>query len=239
MAPFIMHRPLAIFDVNAQRSLRIYRIHAGSSPRHPTTHPRHYPESSPRRHTMLLRSMTHPQQSASVERISSTPPPESAIAIVSSFPSNSNLEPLPAIATGVDFGSSQKRLYDEQKNTIEFLNQQADLLSQDYSANKEIIHLTYIIRKLNHSCPFCKELAWNPHILTCGHTVCSRCMTNERRKGIKSGKSCRCPACGFPVFRKPIPSVTIQNVVERIATKLQIAQPPHHELVWLEPRHGL
>ncbi|KAJ3850728.1 hypothetical protein EV368DRAFT_84236 [Lentinula lateritia] len=109
------------------------RIHAGSSPRHPTTHPRHYPESSPRRHTMLLRSMTHSQQSASVERISSTPPPESAIAIVSSFPSNSNLEPLPAIATGVDFGSSQKRLYDEQKNTIEFMNQQADLLSQDYS----------------------------------------------------------------------------------------------------------
>ncbi|KAJ3913080.1 hypothetical protein F5877DRAFT_71867 [Lentinula edodes] len=193
------------------------RIHAEFSPRYRTTHSRNYAGPSPRHHTMLLRSMTRLQQrrsgdtdTSTRERISSTETAETAI--ISAFPLNSILEPLPAMASSVDFGTSQKRLYDEQKNSIEFMNKHAELLSQQCRDYKRIIHLKNIIRKLDHSCLFCKELAWNPHI----------CITNERRKGIESGKSCRCPACEFPVFRKPIPSITIQNVVERIATKLQI-----------------
>ncbi|KAJ4494802.1 hypothetical protein C8J55DRAFT_497697 [Lentinula edodes] len=43
-------------------------------------------------------------------------------------------------------------------------------------------------------------------------------------------------ACWFPVCRKPIPSILIQSVVERIAADLDIVSPPLHSLTWPE-RH--
>ncbi|KAJ3924455.1 MAG: hypothetical protein NXY57DRAFT_1044928 [Lentinula lateritia] len=121
------------------------------------------------------------------------------------------------------FNETFKRTRDDQEKSIDFATKYIEILIQQCSDNKEIIHLKNVMRKLDYSCPLCKDLAWNPQV----------CVTNERRKGVNSGKLCKCLQCGFPIFRKPNPSVTIQQVVERIAMKLKIVEPPRHELDWM------
>ncbi|KAJ3891174.1 hypothetical protein GG344DRAFT_65642 [Lentinula edodes] len=131
------------------------------------------------------------------------------------------------------YNENLKRSRDEQEKSIDFATKYIEILTQQCSDCKEIIRLKHVLRKLDYSCPLCKNLAWNPQVLSCGHIMCSKCVTNERRKGVNSGKLCKCLQCGFPIFRKPNPSVTIQQVVERIATKLKISEPPRHELDWM------
>ncbi|KAJ3898160.1 hypothetical protein F5879DRAFT_927270 [Lentinula edodes] len=210
------------------------------------------PRSSPRRHNMLLRSITRtpatvdpstpdsPVHTSAHSFFNETsvcphipflvppsddlPKPEEASSSSLGLPLDLVMPEEPDATSILEtmFSETREKFYDEQEKSIQFAIEYAELLSQQCSDSAKIILLKDIMRKLDYSCPLCKNLAWNPH-----------CITTERRKGVASGKLCRCLHCGFPVFRKPNPSIMIQQVVERIATKLKIVQPPRHELDWM------
>ncbi|KAJ3903228.1 hypothetical protein F5879DRAFT_990290 [Lentinula edodes] len=215
------------------------------------------PRSLPRRHNMLLRSITrsldiqipasttpttslsaymNPRSSVNEPSISpSSPSPGSSsddlpvsdsarlICSKSSFdtpsisPSTSSLDPLSDDIPVSDelqsidviletmYNENLKRSRDEQEKSIDFATKYIEILTQQCSDHKEIIRLKHVLRKLDYSCPLCKNLAWNPQV---------------------------CSIVWPHYVLKPNPSVTIQQVVERIATKLKISEPPRHELDW-------
>ncbi|KAJ3769892.1 hypothetical protein FB446DRAFT_790972 [Lentinula raphanica] len=129
--------------------------------------------------------------------------------------------------------ASATHLFDKQEASIKSTNEYIELLTQLCIDYKEIRDSKQAIERIDHICWSCKELAWNPHVLRCGHVVCAQCITNARRLEIETGKTCQCPTCRFPVRYKPIPSVAIQTSIERIAFELNVIPPAHrHLLEW-------
>ncbi|KAJ3717018.1 hypothetical protein C8R42DRAFT_644932 [Lentinula raphanica] len=130
------------------------------------------------------------------------------------------------------FSASSAHLFDKQEASIKSTNEYIELLTQLSIDYKEILDSKQAIERIDHSCWSCKELAWNPHVLRCGHVVCARCITDARRLEIETGKTCQCPTCRVPVRHKPIPSVAIQTTIERIAFELDVTPPAHQTLEW-------
>ncbi|KAJ3831620.1 hypothetical protein F5878DRAFT_647479, partial [Lentinula raphanica] len=119
---------------------------------------------------------------------------------------------------------TSKRLFDEQQANIKFIEEYVEILAQQCEDNEEILRLKQFMDKLEHTCLSCHDLAWNPHILACGHTVCLQCISNARRQYIRTGNFCSCPTCGFPVCRQPIPSLTVSAAVESLFSSSQVLQ---------------
>ncbi|KAJ3982324.1 hypothetical protein F5890DRAFT_1556011 [Lentinula detonsa] len=138
----------------------------------------------------------------------------------------------PSIKRLETFFASTMQLYDKQEASINTTNECIELGAQLCIGYKEILDAKQVIERMDHSCWSCKELAWNPHVLRCGHVVCARCITDARRLEIETGKTCQCPTCRFPVWHKPIPSVVIQATIERLASKLDVPPPAQHILEW-------
>ncbi|KAJ3901940.1 hypothetical protein F5879DRAFT_924224 [Lentinula edodes] len=63
------------------------------------------------------------------------------------------------------FHSRSQRLFDEQKATSEFTKEQISLVAQQCIDLQAIIELRKEVRKLKHCCPYCKDLAWDPHMI--------------------------------------------------------------------------
>ncbi|KAJ4473383.1 hypothetical protein C8J55DRAFT_562896 [Lentinula edodes] len=62
------------------------------------------------------------------------------------------------------FCTHSQRLYNEQKNSLEFTKQCIDLVEQQCTDLTKIKHMRSVVQKFNYSCPFCKDLAWNAHV---------------------------------------------------------------------------
>ncbi|KAH7873981.1 uncharacterized protein C8R40DRAFT_1171910 [Lentinula edodes] len=221
-----------------------------------------FPETlnvSPRRHPMLLRSMATPTDSSHsivLETSGSLPALESTTNCSADPQSDSSLSPLHSLSelpskpvvpvellATTDgniirnmemFCTRSQRLYNEQEGSLKYTKKCINLAEQQCADLKKIKHMRNIIQKLDYCCPVCRDLAWNSHVLACGHTVCSRCISNGRQQFVVSGKVSYCPVCRFPVCRKPIPSTAIQSVVERIGKETGIEAPPQHYLTWPE-----
>ncbi|KAJ3803992.1 hypothetical protein F5876DRAFT_70992 [Lentinula aff. lateritia] len=122
------------------------------------------------------------------------------------------------------FDTRSQRLFDEQKKSLEFTKMYIDVLVNQCIDLRAISRLRHDVQKLEHCCPFCNDLAWNPHM----------CISAKRQQFVVTGRIFQCPVCWFPVCRKPIPSILLQSVVERIATDLAIVTPPLHSVAWPE-----
>ncbi|KAJ3869486.1 hypothetical protein EV359DRAFT_76744 [Lentinula novae-zelandiae] len=69
------------------------------------------------------------------------------------------------------FNETFKRTRDDQEKSIDFATKYIEILIQQCSDNKEIIHLKNVMQKLDYSCPLCKNLAWNPQSVMWAHYV--------------------------------------------------------------------
>ncbi|KAJ3889186.1 hypothetical protein GG344DRAFT_79032 [Lentinula edodes] len=61
------------------------------------------------------------------------------------------------------FNTRSQRLFDEQKKSLEFTELHIDILAHQCTDLRAISHLRQGIQRLEHCCPFCKDLAWSPH----------------------------------------------------------------------------
>ncbi|KAJ3738417.1 hypothetical protein DFH05DRAFT_1464632 [Lentinula detonsa] len=138
----------------------------------------------------------------------------------------------PSIKRLETFFASTMQLFDKQEASINTTNEYIELVTQLCIDYKEILDSKQFIERMDHSCWSCNKLAWNPHVLRCGHVICAQCITNARRLEIETGKTCQCPTCRLPVRHKPIPSIVIQATIERLAFKLDVPPPTQHILEW-------
>ncbi|KAJ3810199.1 hypothetical protein F5876DRAFT_65848 [Lentinula aff. lateritia] len=166
------------------------------------------PRSSPRRHNMLLHSITRPVEIIQTPATVDPPTPNSPVCtsahsffnietsvcphIPSLVPPSDDLpKPEEASSSSLDlpldlvmseepdassiletmFSETREKFYEEQEKSIQFAIEYAELLSQQCSDSAKIILLKDIMRKLDYSCPLCKNLAWNPHSIMWTHYV--------------------------------------------------------------------
>ncbi|KAH7873682.1 uncharacterized protein C8R40DRAFT_1172478 [Lentinula edodes] len=61
------------------------------------------------------------------------------------------------------FNTRSRRLFDEQKKSLEFTKLHIDILAHQCTDLRAISHLRQGIQRLEHCCSFCKDLAWSPH----------------------------------------------------------------------------
>ncbi|KAJ3886793.1 hypothetical protein GG344DRAFT_81350 [Lentinula edodes] len=61
------------------------------------------------------------------------------------------------------FNTRSRRLFDEQKESLDFTKKLIDISTHQCIELRAINHLRRGIRKLEHCCPFCNDLAWSPH----------------------------------------------------------------------------
>ncbi|KAJ3913939.1 hypothetical protein F5877DRAFT_83307 [Lentinula edodes] len=87
-------------------------------------------------------------------------------------------------------------------------------------------------REIEHRCPICIDLAWNPHVLSCGHMFCVRCISGLKQASIRSLELCRWPICRAGITQKPTPSVTLCQGVQDIADARGVVRPPLYRLRW-------
>ncbi|KAJ3888840.1 hypothetical protein GG344DRAFT_79367 [Lentinula edodes] len=62
------------------------------------------------------------------------------------------------------FHTRSRRLFDEQKATLEFTKNRISLVAQQCIDLQAISHLRKEVKRLEHCCPYCKDLAWEPHM---------------------------------------------------------------------------
>ncbi|KAJ3901939.1 hypothetical protein F5879DRAFT_991465 [Lentinula edodes] len=117
------------------------------------------------------------------------------------------------------------KIFRTQKEEICLRRHQISVLKEQSRKYQETICLMKLMQEREHRCPGCENLAWDPQILICGHTVCSRCASNEQLAARTSGQTKRCPKCRAFICRPPIPSITIRHAINSIATKLGKVPP--------------
>ncbi|KAJ3872619.1 hypothetical protein F5051DRAFT_445013 [Lentinula edodes] len=118
------------------------------------------------------------------------------------------------------FCTHSQRLYNEQKNSLEFTKQCIDLVEQQCTDLTKIKHMRSVVQKFNYSCPFCKDLAWNAHVYAPSQfTLWTHWL--------------------FEVYQQQ--ATTIHHVrqghllsIERIGKEAGITAPPQHYLTWPE-----
>ncbi|KAH7877313.1 uncharacterized protein C8R40DRAFT_1168653 [Lentinula edodes] len=64
------------------------------------------------------------------------------------------------------FDTRSRRLFNEQKNSLEFAEKCIEVLVQQCIDLRKINDLKRSIRKLELCCSFCNDLAWNPHVFS-------------------------------------------------------------------------
>ncbi|KAJ3907010.1 hypothetical protein F5879DRAFT_986917 [Lentinula edodes] len=135
------------------------------------------------------------------------------------------------------FDTRSRRLFDEQKATLEFTQEHISLMTQQCIDLQEIIRLKNHVRKLELCCPFCQDLAWNPHV----------CVPTPSSKSSFLLMGASVLPVGTPFAQGALAindnnlSLLVgyfiaQHAVERIAAELDIVSPPLHSLTWPE-RH--
>ncbi|KAJ3754967.1 hypothetical protein EV360DRAFT_86350 [Lentinula raphanica] len=106
----------------------------------------------------------------------------------------------------------------EQAEALRLLKDQEALLQKKYQSTMKKFEEDLADRKRDYQCPLCLDLAWDSHVLGCGHSFCSKCLNEHKAKHEQN---------------KPLRSATIQAGVKRVAAELFMQVPPTQSLQWV------
>ncbi|KAJ3709846.1 hypothetical protein C8R42DRAFT_729794 [Lentinula raphanica] len=128
----------------------------------------------------------------------------------------------------------------EQERALELIKEKEAVLQEQYKSVQKKHEEDLAARKKIHECPLCSDLAWDSHVLACGHSFCVRCLNRHRSEHVRmrqeypqtSDVLIRCPTCGSSILTKPMRSVVLQNGVNNLAAELLVMIPPTEPLQW-------
>ncbi|KAJ3834255.1 hypothetical protein F5878DRAFT_664937 [Lentinula raphanica] len=129
----------------------------------------------------------------------------------------------------------------EQAEALRLLKDQEALLQKKYQSTMKKFEEDLADRKRDYQCPLCLDLAWDSHVLGCGHSFCSKCLNEHKAKHEQKRRDnpqtaeilIRCPTCHSYILSKPLRSATIQAGVKRVAAELFMQVPPTQSLQWV------
>ncbi|KAJ3782496.1 hypothetical protein GGU10DRAFT_335490 [Lentinula aff. detonsa] len=128
----------------------------------------------------------------------------------------------------------------EQVTTLNLLKEKEALGQKQYASSEKETEDYLAVRKRNYQCPICLDLAWNNHVLGCGHSFCVRCLNRykaehqqmRQEKPEATEVLFHCPTCHSSICAKPVHSVTIEAGVKAVAAESSVAVPPTEPLQW-------
>ncbi|KAJ3769714.1 hypothetical protein FB446DRAFT_791134 [Lentinula raphanica] len=128
----------------------------------------------------------------------------------------------------------------EQAKTLNLLKEKEALAQKQYASSEKETGDYLAVRKRNYQCPICSDLAWDNHVLGCGHSFCVRCLNRSKadhqrmrqEKPEATEVLFRCPTCHSSICAKPVHSVTIEAGVKAVAAESAVAVPPTEPLRW-------
>ncbi|KAJ3725341.1 hypothetical protein C8R42DRAFT_718831 [Lentinula raphanica] len=128
----------------------------------------------------------------------------------------------------------------EQERALDLIKDKEAALQEKCTSVQKKSEEDLAARKKIYECPLCSNLAWDSHVLPCGHSFCVRCLNrhkseHERRRQEYPQTSdvliC-CPTCGSSILTKPMRSVALQNGVKSVASDSLMMVPPTEPLQW-------
>ncbi|KAJ3925496.1 MAG: hypothetical protein NXY57DRAFT_1031874 [Lentinula lateritia] len=92
----------------------------------------------------------------------------------------------------VPFWSTHFPRYTKNKQWVPWKQIGLNLISIRLGRQLRIVRTTE--DKLDR-CPNCVDLAWNPHVLSCGHMLCAQCISRRKLNSLQQTRACKCPVC--------------------------------------------
>ncbi|KAH7873683.1 uncharacterized protein C8R40DRAFT_1172479 [Lentinula edodes] len=139
-----------------------------------------------------------------------------------------------------DYMRRSTEILQMQTKTLVIFQQKLNSINEDKESLEHDTEQLMAKRATEYQCPLCSDLAWNPHVLPCGHSFCSQCLSQHKANHAQkrsanpngTGAVIRCPTCDALILRKPQFSHTIQQGVEDVAKYFHRAPPTLRQLEW-------
>ncbi|KAJ3835970.1 hypothetical protein F5878DRAFT_643922 [Lentinula raphanica] len=128
----------------------------------------------------------------------------------------------------------------EQADILNLLKDKETLLQEQSDSSFKELEEDLAARRRDYECPLCLDLAWESHVLGCGHSFCVKCLNQRKYEHEQQRREkpeiteiiFRCPVCRSSVYAKPFRSITIQAGVQNVAFESLVAAPPSQPLQW-------